>query len=205
VTFQVIPRELAFYGLFERGARGAAEAAAELRALVDELGAPGPRVARIHELEQAGDELTHEIVALLNTTFVVPMDREDIYGLATHLDDVLDGIEATAQLVVLLRIEVANPDFRRQADVLAAATQAIVRSVTALRSPGFAARAVKEIVRLERDGDHLYRTATAALFAGDHKALDVLKWQDVLKAMESAIDRCEDVANDIEAIAVKQA
>jgi uncharacterized protein len=205
VTFQVIPRELAFYGLLERAARGAAEAAEELRALVDELDAPGPRVSRIHELEQAGDDLTHQIADLLNTTFVVPMDREDIHQLASHLDDVLDGIEAAAQFVVLLRIEVAIPDFRRQADVLLAATLAIVRAITSLRSPGVAARAMNEIVRLERDGDHIYRVGMAELFSGDHKAIDVLKWKDMLKTMEAAIDRCEDVANDVETISVKQA
>lgn len=203
MPFQVIPRELAFFDLLEASAMGALEASQELRALVDELGEPSDRLRRIGELEREGDEITHRIAALLNRTFVTPVDRQDIHGLASHLDDVVDSVEAVADLLVLYRIEEPLPQFRQQTDVLVGACDAVARAVAALRMLTPTPRIMSEIVRYERDGDHVYRTAVAALFAGDHKAMDVLKWKDILDDVEQAIDRCEDVANSVESIALK--
>ena len=118
MAFQVIPREQAFFDLFEQAAEGVAAGARELAALVEDFrDAPG-RSARIQELEHAGDDLTHRILALLNTTFVTPFDRHDIHLLASSLDDVLDAQEAVADLLVLHRIEEPIPQLRQQAEVL---------------------------------------------------------------------------------------
>jgi uncharacterized protein len=205
VTFQVIPREQAFYDLLEQDAEGVASGARQLRMLVGDFEHAEAHRQRIHELEGAGDDLTHSIMALLNRTFVTPVDRQDIHGLASYLDDVLDSIEAVADLLVLHRIREPIPQLRLQADVLVGATEAVARAVRGLRSFREADRAWVEIVRFERDGDHVYRMAVADLYSGEFGAMDVLKWRDVLEEMEAAIDRCEDVANTLESISLKHA
>lgn len=203
MPYQVIPRELGFFDMLEAAADGVAEAARELRGLVDELDEPTARMRRIRDLEHAGDELTHGIARLLDARFVTPVDRQDIHRLASDLDDVIDAIETVADLLVLHRITEPLEQFRQQAGVLVRATDAVARAVAGLRSLSRAPRLMSELVRLERDGDHVYRAAVAALFSGDYRAMDVLKWKDIVDEMEAAIDRCEDVANTVESIALK--
>ncbi len=205
MAFQVIPRERAFFDLLERAADGVAAGARELADLVDHFDEAPARSKQIQELEHAGDELTHEMMALLNTTFVTPVDRHDIYRLASSLDDVLDAQEAVADLLVLHRIAEPIPELRRQADVLVRATEAVAAAVRGLRSLGVARPVTAEVTRLEREGDRVYRRAVADLFSGDYKAMDVLKWKDILAEMEAAIDRCEDIANTVDSILVKHA
>jgi predicted phosphate transport protein (TIGR00153 family) len=205
VPFQVIPRELAFYGLFDRAADGVVEGARELAALVGDLEGAAPHVDRIQDLEHAGDDLTHEIIAMLNVTFVTPFDRPDIHRLASLLDDVLDAQEAVADLLVLHRLAAPLAQFREQVDVLVRATEAVRTAVQSLRSFRETERACSEVRRLEREGDWIYRRAVASLYSGDHRAMDVLIWKDLLLQIESAIDRCEDIANTIDATRLKQA
>jgi predicted phosphate transport protein (TIGR00153 family) len=205
VVFQVIPRERAFFDLLERAADTAALGARELADLVDDTGAAAVHSARIQELEHDGDDLTHQIMATLNTTFVTPFDRQDIHDLASSIDDVLDGQEAVADLLVLLHIEEPIPHLRQQTDVLVRATKAVALAVRGLRSIGEVDRLWADINRLEREGDRVYRRAVADLYSGDYKAMDVLKWKDILREMEAAIDSCEDIADVIESIALKQA
>jgi uncharacterized protein len=205
VTFQVIPRERAFYDLLEKDAEGVAAGARELRALVADFEHADVRRRRIQELEGAGDDLTHQIIGLLNQTFVTPVDRQDIHTLASHLDDVLDSVEAVADLLVLHHIREPIPQLRLQAEILVGAAEAAARAIRGLRSFRGADRAWTDIVRFERDGDHVYRMALADLYSGEFGAMDVLKWRDVLEEMEAAIDRCEDVANTLESISLKHA
>lgn len=205
MPFQVIPRELAFFDLLERAADGVAAGARELDALVGDFREAATHSARIQELEHEGDDLTHEMMSLLNITFVTPVDRNDIHQLASSLDDVLDAQEAVADLLVLHRIEEPIPQLRLQTDVLVRATGAVARAVRGLRALGAADSASGEITRLEREGDRVYRRAVADLFSGDYKAMDVLKWKDILAEMEAAIDHCEDIANTVESITLKHA
>jgi uncharacterized protein len=205
VTFQVIPRERAFYDLLETDAEGVASGARELRALVADFEHADEHRQRIRRLEGAGDDLTHAIIELLNRTFVAPVDRQDIHQLASHLDDILDSVEAVADLLVLHHIREPIPQLRMQADVLVGASEAVARAVRGLRSFRATDRAWVEIVRFERDGDHVYRMAVADLYSGEFGAMDVLKWRDVLEQMEAGIDRCEDVANTLESISLKHA
>jgi predicted phosphate transport protein (TIGR00153 family) len=171
---------------------------------VSDLSQARDRSERIRRLESAGDDLTHRIVALLNTTFVTPVDRQDIHQLASSLDDVLDAVEAVSDLIALHRIKHPIPQFRQQVAILVGATEAVARAVRQLRPPSSTDGALGDIMRFERDGDHVYRRALAALYSGDYKAMDVLKWRDILEAIETAIDRCEDIANTVESILVKQ-
>jgi predicted phosphate transport protein (TIGR00153 family) len=205
VAFQVIPRERAFFDLLERAADTAAAGAVELRALIDDPAGAQDHNARIQDLEHAGDDLTHQILATLNTTFVTPFDRQDIHQLASSIDDVLDGQEAVADLLVLMRIVEPIPHLSQQIDVLVRATKAVSRAVRGLRSLKGTDRNRADITRLEREGDRIYRRAVADLYSGDYRAMDVLKWKDILHEMEAAIDSCEDIADVIESIALKQA
>src|SRR5438067_944216 len=205
MPFQVLPRERSFFDLFEAQARVVAEGARELRELIVEFDRLEQRAERVKTLEHEGDEITHRVMATLNTTFVTPFDREDIYRLASRLDDVLDSQEAVADLLSLHRIEEPLPELRQQADVLVRITETMQEAVRGLRTLGDHDRHLIEINRLENEGDRVYRKTVARLYSGEFKAMDVLKWKDVVDEMERAIDACEDIANSIESIALKHA
>jgi hypothetical protein len=205
MVFQVIPRERLFYGLLEQAADNVAAGARELASLVEALPEAAAQHQRIRDLEHEGDDLTHQIIATLNTTFVTPFDRQDIHKLASTLDDVLDAIEAVSDLLVLHRVEQPLPAVGQLAGVLVQITQAVVREVGHLRALSSVERDWGEINRLEREGDRIYRRATAELFSGDHPAIEVLKWKDIVDHVEDAIDRCQSISNIIESIALKYA
>jgi hypothetical protein len=162
------------------------------------------KARRLGELEHEADEITHEIMKRLNSTFVTPMDREDIHALASTLDDVMDHVDAAGDLLVLHKIEKPLPEMKSQADLLVRAARTTAEALRKL--PDFhLSEYWVEINRLENEGDKLYRQSIADLFSGDYKAMDVLKWKDICDELEEALDRLEDVANQLEAIALKQA
>jgi predicted phosphate transport protein (TIGR00153 family) len=180
-----------------------AEGAGELLALVDDLPNVATHAQSIRELESRGDDLTHQIIATLNQTFVVPIDRHDILHLASALDDVLDYQEGVADLIELLPIEELFPSFRTLVEVLARACDAVVRTVADLQVLRALPPDLAAIKREEREGDFVYRHAVRDLYSGDYRAIDVLMWKDLLHQVEEAIDRCEDVANQIESVVAK--
>ena len=205
LRFRLIPRDEGFFELFVRLAAKIEEAALAYQDLVVDYRIVDRKAGRLRDLEHEGDEVTHEIMKRLNTVFVTPLDHEDIHSLATGLDDVLDHIEAAADLFVLHKIEQPLPEMKEQADVLVQACR--VTRVALETFPRY--RELEphwvEVNRLENEGDRIYRRAIAGLFDGDHKAMDVLKWRDVIDETEGAIDQLEDVSNMLEAIALKQA
>src|ERR687888_769848 len=136
MRFQVIPREQSFFDLFEASGVLVAEAARELKQLTDHFEDRIGHSERVKELEHEADEITHRVMATLNTTFVTPFDREDIYRLASRLDDVLDSMEAVADLLSLHRIEEPLPELRQHADVLVRVTDTMVEAVRGLRTLG---------------------------------------------------------------------
>ena len=202
---RLVPRDESFFELFVRQARNIEAAADELRELISDYRDVEARAARIRHLEHEGDEMTHEVMRRLNTVFVTPLDHEDIHKLTSTLDDVLDHIEAAADLFVLHKIEAPLPDMKAQADVLVQATRAVREGLEVLPRYSQLAPHWIEVNRLENDGDRVYRRAVADLFDGDHRALDVLKWKDIIDGLEAAIDRLEDVSDVLEAIALKHA
>jgi predicted phosphate transport protein (TIGR00153 family) len=196
-----------FFELFAESARNLRAGTAQLRDMVNDYTNIELKARRIQEREHDGDELTHTIIRRLNTTFITPIDREDIYALASALDDVLDYVEAAADLFVLHAIEAPLPEMKAQVDVLDLATEQTEQAVLALAKmdrdrlePYWV-----EINRLENEGDKLFRRAVADLFSGDHRAMDVLKWKEVIETLEEALDGCENVANIIESIVLKHA
>jgi len=203
VPFQAIPREQVFFDLFERAAANLVAAAAELAVLARDVADAETRSQRVRELEHASDDLTREVIHTLDTTFVTPYDREDIYALATGLDDILDAAWAAADLIVLHRIEAPMPELGQLATVLCKAVGAIQTAVGGLRFADDVMPQVIEINRLENEGDRIYRKAVARLYSGEFRAMDVLKWKDVLDQLELSLDGCEDISNVIESIHVK--
>jgi uncharacterized protein len=207
VKLKISNRAEAFFELFIESAENLRTAAELLQDLIVDFRDVELKAQRIADREHEGDEVTHAIIRRLNTTFVTPMDREDIYSLATALDDVVDAIEAVADLFVLHRIEAPRPEMVAQIDVLVRAAIQTEQALGALQDmdrdklePYWI-----EINRLENEGDRLYRRAVADLFSGDHKAMDVLKWKEVIENLEEALDGLENVANIIESIILKHA
>jgi uncharacterized protein Yka (UPF0111/DUF47 family) len=150
--------------------------------------------------------LTHEIVRRLNTTFVTPIDREDIYALGSRLDDVLDLIDAVADRLLLYKIDVPTDGSVAMAKIIVKTAEETDRAVRCLRtlSPFYHKHAV-EVNRLENEADRLLRDQLAALFEGTKDAIEVIKWKELYETMESVTDRCEDVVNVIEGIVLKMA
>jgi predicted phosphate transport protein (TIGR00153 family) len=203
--FRLVPREESFYELFVKDAEIMVQAAEVLQDIVTTFEDVPSKAGRLHDLEHEMDEVTHEVMRRLNTTFVTPIDREDIHELASSLDDVLDHLDAAADLLVLHSIEKPLPEMKAQIDLLLRAARSTEEAMRKL--PAFDALASYwvEINRLENEGDRIYRKAIADLFSGDYKAMDVLKWKDIIDELEAAMDELEDVANTLEGIALKQA
>jgi predicted phosphate transport protein (TIGR00153 family) len=200
-----VPRDESFFELFVRQAKNAEAAAEVLFDLIADFDGVAEKAERLRALEHDGDDITHEIMRRLNTVFVTPLDHEDIHRLTSTLDDVLDHMEAAADLFVLHKIERPLPQMKEQADVLVRATRTIREALEQLPKYKLLPPYWIEVDRLENEGDRLYRQAVADLFDGDHRALDVLKWRDICDELEAAIDRAEDLSDVLEGIALKHA
>jgi uncharacterized protein Yka (UPF0111/DUF47 family) len=160
----------------------------------------------VKELESEGDRLTHDLIQLLNTQYVTPLDREDIYALATAIDDVVDHIEHASDLLGLYRIEGPMEQAVEQARVLVSATEALARALASLRTPANARRHLVEVKRLEDEGDRIVRDAIAALFEDEEVSPRVIiRWKDIFEALEQAVDACDRTANVIGNVVVKNA
>ena len=164
-----------------------------------------PRRREIKALEHQGDELTHEIVSTLNRTFVTPFDHEDIYALASGLDDILDYIEEIADTANLYGITTIPEPARELARLLAQAVAQLEQAIGKLESGKGGDEHGVEVHRLENVGDSTSRRAIAELFSGQHQPLEVIKLKDLFGLLEDALDRCETVANVLEGIATKNA
>ncbi|HEY7875351.1 MAG TPA: DUF47 family protein [Actinomycetota bacterium] len=204
MRLRVVQGEQSFFVLFERLAGKVSDGAAELLDLLKNYSDLHRKTERVLDIEHEGDELTHEIIKLVNTSFVTPFDREDIHHLASSLDDVLDHIEAAAEYLQLHKIEQPLPQMVSLTETLSAAATKTAEAMPRLRKMKDLDEYWIEINRLENEGDRFYRRTIAELFSGDYKAMDVLKFKEIIEEIEHGIDRLEDVANTIESIALKQ-
>ena len=202
--FHLVPRDESFFEHLVRQASNIEEAARTLSDLISVYEDVPAKARRIQELEHEGDEITHLILRRLNTVFVTPIDHEDIHRLTSTLDDVLDHMHAAADLFVLHTIEEPLPAMKAQADVLVRASAKAREAIAILPKYAQLSPYAVEINRLENDGDRIYRQAVADLFGGDHRAMDVLKWKDIIDEMEAAIDKLEDVSDILETVVLKQ-
>lgn len=204
MRLKLIPREESFFELFELMARKVQQGAEELLDLLKNYTDLERKTARVIDIEHEGDEITHEVMRRLNTTFVTPFDREDIHRLASSLDDVLDHIEAAAEYLQLHKIDRPIDQMLALAETLARAGKTTAEAMPRLRKMKDLESYWVEINRLENEGDRVFRRSIADLFSGHFEAMDVLKWKDIIEEIEAGIDRLEDVANTIEGIYLKQ-
>jgi predicted phosphate transport protein (TIGR00153 family) len=203
-----LTRDKVFWSAFTDHAQRTSEAAALLVEMLEHLDRREPLAAKIKEIEHRGDDITHETVQALHQTWITPLDREEIYALITKLDDVLDYIESAADRIALYEIREVRMEAIDIAKSLLAGCGDIQKAVSMLTN-------IKEsrpildlcisINKHEHDADLTFRQALARLFNGNNDPLEVMKWRDILDALETATDRAEDVANIIEGIVLEHA
>ena len=203
MRLSLLPRKSEFFTLFEQHAKNAVEAAEALERLFADFTDVENMVRDIHAIEHYGDKLNHEIVRHLNETFVTPLDREDIVGLGTKIDDITDVCYDVAELVHLFKVRTIRPPAVRQAKVLVTAASEVLTMLQKLERLKQLEPHWIKIHTLENEGDQVWREAVGELFAGTDDAIEIVKWKDIYSLVEVAIDRCEDVANIVETIVVK--
>ncbi|MBI3331238.1 MAG: DUF47 domain-containing protein [Candidatus Omnitrophica bacterium] len=207
MAFRLIPKEESFFDLFEQSAGILLNAAGLLVEATERFETLPENAKRLERLEHDGDQITHDIMARLNRTFITPIDREDVHRLASALDDVLDLIEASTERFVLFKIPAILPQAKEIAHVIQQQVQEIHRVMPKLRHMRHEPimEHCIEINRLENVGDRLLRDAFASLFDGSPDPITVIKWRELYELLESATDKCEDVAVAIESIVLKNA
>ena len=208
VRFPFIPREEKFFDLFEESAQNAVKVSQALREMLDVWEVVEARVAEITELEHKGDTITHQIMAQLHRTFVTPFDREDIALLAHSLDDVTDFIHHAADAMLIYKIDQPSQRAKELANIIVEQVAEMERAVAGLRHRAKLKQILEpcvEINRLENMADRVFRSAMAELFDDTVDITQVIKWREIYEHMESATDRCEDVANVLEGVALKHA
>src|SRR5512139_396289 len=198
------PVDATFYDLFAQSATHLVTGAALLAEMLGQGNNREAIAEKMREAEHAADETTHEIIRRVNSTFVTPFDREDIYSLASGLDDVMDEMEEAVDLVLLYGVTELPSELAQQVEVLQRAADLTAESMPRLETMKNLDEYWIEINRLENLGDKSYRRILAKLFSGEFEALEVLKLKDVVEALEAAIDAFEKVANIVEQIAVKE-
>ena len=203
--FKLIPKEEKFFDMFISMAQNAHESSKLLTLMMEQPDKIRDTAETIKALEHKGDRMTHDLIVKLNKTFIVPIDREDIYGLSSKLDDVTDLIESIARRLVLFKVTEVSEPALELARVLQRSTAAIVVAVSELQNGMKVMDPCIEINRLEDEADHIYHLALAKLFESEKDPIALIKWKELYEKLEASLDRCEDVANVIEGIIVKNA
>ena len=206
--FSLLPKDDVFYDLFAKAADNANQCTRALAEFLERYDDLEGRMRRIKELEHIGDELTHEVIERLNQTFITPHDREDIHELACRLDDILDRIDTAVDRMCVFKIERPMEEAKQLARCLVRATELIqqmIRLMHGKKSADEVRTLAREIHRLESEADMIERHALVRLFENNPDPIHVIKWKNVIEVLESATDKCEDVANVIEGIVLKNA
>jgi uncharacterized protein len=204
VRLGFVPRTDEFYELFSRAGANALEAARLAETRFREYPSSSVSQADVKRIETIGDGITHDLIQLLNTQYVTPFDREDIYELATALDDVVDHIEEASDLLELYRVEQPTKQAIEQCRILVAAVERLADALSRLKGLKRVQVALVELKRLEDDGDRVVRDAIASLFHDDRiDPLVVIRWKDIYDSLEAALDACETAANVLGNVVVK--
>ena len=202
----LIPKEKKFFALFEQGTQNAVKIAQQLKDMVCIWENVKERVGVITDLEHQGDAITHQIFEQLHRSFITPFDREDIAMLAHSLDDVTDFIHAAADAMFLYNVKRPTNKAKELVDIVVQVVVETERAVSEMHDRVGRKNLMKrcvEINRLENVGDSVYRAAMAELFNDSTDIAGLIKWREVYDHMESVIDRCEDIANILEGVAIK--
>ena len=205
MKIRLFPRGEDFFQLFEQAADNVVDCAVHLQDFMNNYENIEEKAHIIKGIEHKGDQLTHEIVGRLNRTFVTPMDREDIHALATGLDDVVDSIEAVSNRMIAFKIEAPTAELKEMTDILHHASEEIRKAVHSLRKLDNLMCFCIQIKNLETRADDISRQLISDLFGREKDPITVIKWKEIYGRMEAATDRCEDIANIIESIVVKNA
>ena len=204
----LLPKKTEFFALFSRQAELSVQAAELLQTMFADLADAERHAAAIHAVEHEADAVCQKTMQLLHSSFITPIERGDIHRISSHLDDILDHIEATAQKLWLYDVRSARPESIEMAAHLIEATKATKASVDSLASrprPEHVRELCRAVKQVEKQNDRLLRGATARLFRDDHDPKTLIKWKEIFDDLEGAIDRCEDVANVIEGVALENA
>ncbi len=207
VDMQIFPRKIDFFEIFDRAAANVAKASALLVDLLNDFTDVERKTREIHEIEQEGDMLTHDIMRRLNQTFITPIDREDIHALASRIDDILDLIWGTADRITVYDIQEPTRAVVHLATELDKVTRVIQKAIKELRAKDYAhvQEHCIEINRMENLIDRIFRDSIGSLFNDFEDSKMIIKWKDLYEHLEDAADRCEDVANILEGIVLKHA
>jgi predicted phosphate transport protein (TIGR00153 family) len=204
VRLRLTPRDTTLYDHFTAAATNLVTGAELLREGLKPGADRAAMAAKMRDIEHSSDEITHTVMRQLNQTFVTPFDREDIYRLASKLDDVMDYMEAAADLVVLYDLGDLPDEVFRTVEVLVRAATRTAEAMPNLRTRKGLEEYWIEVNRLENEADQIYRRTVARLFSGEFDALTALKLKDLADELEAAADAFEDVADTVETITVKE-
>lgn len=208
MNFRLLPKEEKFFELFKQQAEIVKNGVEALQDLVDNYTDVEKKYLKIKEIEHRGDDVTHIIFSKLKTSFITPLDREDIHELASGLDDVLDCIEGVASRLNYFQIKKTTPELIKLVDIIDKAVHQIYQAVSNLEKLEHTETFCQEINKLENEADTICQEATSSLFQKTEKIEDIknlIKWKEIYNRLEIAADRCEDVANVIEGIHIKNA
>jgi uncharacterized protein len=200
---RLLPREEGFFALFVKQAENIHTGAETLLRMLSHYTGVPEQVQIIKAIEHQGDEIAHNLLTKLNQTFITPFDREDIHELCNRLDDVIDLIDAAASRFVLYRVSEIREGSVDLVKILVSATAEVTLAVQALETPEKAMKHCIEINRYENESDRLCRTLIAQLFDEEKDSVQIIKWKEIFEVIETAVDKCEDVANVIEGVILK--
>jgi predicted phosphate transport protein (TIGR00153 family) len=204
VGLRIRPVDTAFYDLFTEAAQHLVVGAELLAEMLSDTADREDVARRMREAEHAADETTHALIRKVNTTFVTPFDREDIYALGSGLDDVMDLMDEVVDLILLYEVRHLPAELSTQVDLLQRCAELTASAMPQLQKNKSLDEYWIEINRLENAGDKNHRRTLARLFSGEFKTIEVLKLKDIVEVLEEAIDAFEKVANIVEQIAVKE-
>lgn len=204
--FSLLPRQEQFYDLFEQSSENIIAGAKALLDLLERFDRIQIKVEQIRELEHRGDTLTHQVMAQLHRTFVTPIDRDDIAFIAHGLDDIMDFIDAAAVAMLTYKVRESTPRAVELGRIILQSVEEVHKAIGLMRDGPLKEilPVTVEINRLENEADAVLRTALGELFEqGPEQVLEIIKWRDIYEQLETATDRCEDVANVLEGIVIK--
>jgi predicted phosphate transport protein (TIGR00153 family) len=204
VGLRLRPLDTSFYDLFTQAANHLVVGAELLAEMLSETSDKEDVAARMRQAEHEADETTHALVKRVNSTFVTPFDREDIYALGSGLDDVMDMMDEVVDLILLYEVQVMPAELSQQVEVIQRCAELTAEAMPQLQAMTSLEDYWIEINRLENAGDKNHRRILAQLFSGELKTIEVLKLKDIVESLEGAIDAFEKVANIVEQIAVKE-